>query len=412
MCPFLLTTKLKGKMHRLFSFLFILQFLAIGQGLLGQNPRKSSPIKLSNGILFSPRQNLTRFTGNTFLNQKKIDGIRMNSIGNILPFEINKEELASTLRLPLRDLRIIDPSYPSQAQAAILTRPGVILISMGNLKIIIKEKEVFIFNHNHEQVRKFTALLERQFTRTLDQDPNFDLYPLSTFPNQSFEHTILEACFHLTITSLADVLHELEPDVSFVLSDLRSISRGLDVVQTQVDKLLPLKNQLDEFQNGCQEIRRCFHDILHSDDELAMLSLCAKPASAAGALSRHNRNHHTEHRSAIISIELLLENYFNEIEWILSEVDNILDEVKNTEENMVLQLDLIRNRILKFELFLSISTFVISVGSLITGLFGMNLLNHYEHHYNMFYFLSLTIFSGMMGMFYYFLIFAKKEKLL
>jgi hypothetical protein len=36
-------------------------------------------------------------------------------------------------------------------------------------------------------------------------------------------------------------------------------------------------------------------------------------------------------------------------------------------ENVELQLDLLRNRILRFELFLSISSFVISCGALITG---------------------------------------------
>lgn len=36
-------------------------------------------------------------------------------------------------------------------------------------------------------------------------------------------------------------------------------------------------------------------------------------------------------------------------------------------ENVVLQIDLLRNRILKFELILSISSFVVTCGALVSG---------------------------------------------
>lgn len=69
---------------------------------------------------------------------------------------------------------------------------------------------------------------------------------------------------------------------------------------------------------------------------------------------------------------MLFENYLNEVEWISAEIEEIVDEVTNTEENVVLLLDLLRNRILRFELLLSVATFVITCGALITG--GINSL--------------------------------------
>ena len=53
--------------------------------------------------------------------------------------------------------------------------------------------------------------------------------------------------------------------------------------------------------------------------------------------------------------------------------------------SVALQLDVQTNRILRFELLLSISTFVVTCGALVTGLFGMNLLNHMETDSNVFY---------------------------
>ena len=69
----------------------------------------------------------------------------------------------------------------------------------------------------------------------------------------------------------------------------------------------------------------------------------------------------------IIIIETLFETYLNEIEWISSSIEEYLNEIINTEENVVLQLDILRNRILRFELNLSMLSFVATVGSCIAG---------------------------------------------
>ena len=102
--------------------------------------------------------------------------------------------------------------------------------------------------------------------------------------------------------------------------------------------------------------------------------------------------------SDTMNLEMLFENYLNEIEWMASEVEEILDEIKNTEENVVLQLDILRNRILRFELSLSMSSFVVTCGALVTGLFGMNLTSHLELNKNMFYIVSALMTAAMSAM--------------
>ena len=60
-------------------------------------------------------------------------------------------------------------------------------------------------------------------------------------------------------------------------------------------------------------------------------------------------------------------------------MEDEIDEITNTEESLVLQLDLLRNRLLRFELMLSISSFIITRGTY-HGFIGMNLLSHIEFH--------------------------------
>ena len=112
-----------------------------------------------------------------------------------------------------------------------------------------------------------------------------------------------------------------------------------------------------------------------------------------------------------MNLELLLENYLTEVAWISSEVEELMDEITNTEENLVLQLDIIRNRMLRFELMLSISSFVVGCGALITGAFGMNLLSHLEMNKHMFWTVSIGIVGGMISMGLLGVRYARKQKL-
>ena len=208
-------------------------------------------------------------------------------------------------------------------------------------------------------------------------------------------------------------LRALSPAIKSALSGLRAESRGLDIIQTQVDELLPLKNKLDELRKRVKEIDRAVKDLLDNDEDMALMYLLPPaPGSTTGdpmgmtpgdpmGMTRSPSPYHTsssndrsdekdipvvtdeipsssptkttaqqQQQQSTMGLEMMLENYLNEMGWIASEVDEVLDTIINTEENVELQLDLLRNRILKVELRLSISSFVITSGALVTGLFG------------------------------------------
>lgn len=78
------------------------------------------------------------------------------------------------------------------------------------------------------------------------------------------------------------------------------------------------------------------------------------------------------------------------------QVEELLDHIVNTEENAALQIDLLRNRILRFELALSMSGFIVSCAALVTGLFGMNLLSHVELHPVMFWAVAAALSVAML----------------
>ena len=63
----------------------------------------------------------------------------------------------------------------------------------------------------------------------------------------------------------------LTPAIARALTALRSESKGLEVVQTQVDELLPLKNTLDELQKRVREFRRAINDLLSNDEDMDLI---------------------------------------------------------------------------------------------------------------------------------------------
>jgi len=77
-------------------------------------------------------------------------------------------------------------------------------------------------------------------------------------------------------------------------------------------------------------------------------------------------------------LEVLLESFSKQVEEIVNEAENIQSNVQSTQEIVELILDSNRNALLALDLKVSIVTMGLGVGTLVAGLFGMNLKSHIE----------------------------------
>ena len=55
-------------------------------------------------------------------NQRALPAIKVEPSGRVYTTQILKQQLANDLQLPLRDLRIVDPTMPNQIQATFTSR--------------------------------------------------------------------------------------------------------------------------------------------------------------------------------------------------------------------------------------------------------------------------------------------------
>lgn len=77
-------------------------------------------------------------------------------------------------------------------------------------------------------------------------------------------------------------------------------------------------------------------------------------------------------------VEMMIENYVNQIDTVHSEVTSALRAVKATENVTQIRLDAMRNRVLRLDIYLNLGAVSVASGGLIAGAFGMNLLSGME----------------------------------
>jgi magnesium transporter len=86
-----------------------------------------------------------------------------------------------------------------------------------------------------------------------------------------------------------------------------------------------------------------------------------------------------------VEVELLFEDYLLQMDEVLVALRSVQSYVRNTEEVVEIELDLLRNRIMRYEMLLELSGLVVGVAAAVTGAFGMNLVSRLEEHPTMFY---------------------------
>ncbi|CAM9742200.1 unnamed protein product [Chrysoparadoxa australica] len=297
--------------------------------------------------------------------QRKLPALQLSKKGlSLSGREVSRQALAQELGCPLRDLRLIDPNYPGQFPA-ILPRGSAVVVAVGDIRAVITCQDLYLFDPDNVAVQGVVTTLIEQF---------------KIAGNTPFEHVCLEVCLGQICSSLSSKVQQLEPQVRAALSDIK-IGVGL---QRKFERLLPLKNTLDELLNTLGEVRTSVNEVLNNDGDMAHMYLTERSHGRYRKMQNHEE------------VEMLLENYLMQAMLLESDVTEYLNQIKNTEEFVDIQLDVLRNRILQMELLLELGGFVVASGALVTGVFGMNLLSGLEEHGRMFFLVTAGIYGGIL----------------
>lgn len=359
-----------------------------------------------------------RFPAYSFTNGSvRVDG----TAAGASKLQVSKLELAKRLDLPLRDLRLVDASIKGRL-AAIAARRGAVLVSLGTVKAVLQREEALVSSTS--SLEDLDAL-EVRVRAHLDDASRKDDDRATPF-----HQVVLEACVQHAVCSVRNRLGGLQGDITEILAQLRVAPNQRALAQL-LSALLPLKNELDQVTFVGQEVARALNEVLMNDEDLDAMQLVERPNNETDAEAGVQQAAELVRRglrkvagrlepakaataapaapaAALAAMpdhadtEMLLEAYLTQLEALVGEARDLAAMVRNTEEIVELQIAVLRNRILSFELRLEIATLVMGAGCFITGLFGMNLLSHLEQHPAMFWLVAALLFAGMGSSFSYY----------
>lgn len=268
--------------------------------------------------------------------------------------EFRKSELIAKYGLLPRDLRKIDSSVLPH----ILIRPTAILINLLHLRVLIQSDRVLVFDAYGSTDSYTQSLFMYDLEGKLRQKPD----PRNNSTYLPYELRALEAV-------LISVTSGLEAEFALVREPVTHILQALeeDIDRDKLRHLLIHSKKLGTFEQKARLVRDAIDDLLEADDDLAAMYLTERKATGK---PREDHNHQ--------EVEMLLESYHKICDEIVEISGNLIGNIRSTEEVVKAILDANRNQLMLLEIKFSIGTLGLAAGTLIAGLYGMNLKNFVE----------------------------------
>ncbi|KAF2454673.1 hypothetical protein BDY21DRAFT_352415 [Lineolata rhizophorae] len=266
--------------------------------------------------------------------------------------EFKKTELIAKYGLLPRDLRKIDSSVLPR----IVVRPTAILLNLLHLRVLIMHDRVLTF----DVYGSTDSLAQSSFMYELEGKLKYqgDSRQPSSLP---YEFRALETVLLSVTTNLESEFDSVREPVVTVLRDLEE-----DIDRDKLRHLLIYSKRLGTFSQRARLVRDALEELLEADDDLAAMYLTEK---ANG--KERSEDDHTE-------VEMLLESYHKFCDEIVQSAENLVSNIRNTEEIVKAILDANRNSLMLLDLKFSIGTIGLGTGTFIAALYGMNLKNFYE----------------------------------
>lgn len=327
--------------------------------------------------LFNLSRALSRNPAGTELKLRCTEFDKNGSV-TLVSGEFKKSELIAKYGLLPRDLRKIDSSILPH----ILVRPSSILINLLHLRVLIQSDRVLVFDaygstDSYTQSLFMYDLEGKLQQKTSSSDPAHSVHSNSGAPTYlPYEFRALEAV-------LISVTSGLEAEFALVREPVTNILRALeeDIDRDKLRHLLIHSKKLGTFEQKARLVRDALYELLEADDDLASMYLTERKKTGK---PRAEQDHQ--------EIEMLLESYHKICDEVVEISGNLISNIRNTEEVVKAILDANRNQLMLFEIKVSVATLGLAGGTLIAGLYGMNLENFIEDSNVAFGAVTLTCF--------------------
>ncbi|KAI9009579.1 Mg2+ transporter protein cora-like protein, partial [Gaertneriomyces semiglobifer] len=260
--------------------------------------------------------------------------------------EFSKVGICAAYSLQPRDLRNMDNSYSDQLPT-ILVREKAIVVNLLHYRALIRADMIILAD----------SIDSKHYTKEFLEELSWKL----KISEGQYEFRALE-------TILLNVTAALQAEEAEVFA---LANRALDRLDERIDEvelkgLLQVRRIVSKFQSKVESIRNVFIEILHNDEDLAAMYLTDKAAGQPHDIADH------------MEAELIFEHYLNLTDEISNACEQLSTNIEATQDILNIMLDSRRNQLINYELKATVATVSLSAGSVMVGMFGMNLISGLE----------------------------------
>lgn len=284
---------------------------------------------------------------------------------------LERQQICEEFGVALRDLRTVDPGFRNQ-MPLILVRPNALLVSMNDVRAIISDSRMLIFDYERASVKRYIRNLdhflspprpeneddESTMKAAHQQDGRGGTGPIDDLvdvdgatrvgssigggerekrrtggtPHAPFEIRALDASVDHVCSGIERKYAQLNVHVNRALNsalvtnvqllagdDDADIPINVDnpAIMRDLQSLLPVKHKLRGLSMDCKEASEAIQELLDNDEDLDALFLVDGYAAGGDRLPG-------EHQEA----EVMLENHLKRIEQVRNDVLGMRDEVR------------------------------------------------------------------------------------
>ena len=321
-----------------------------------------------------------------------------NSKGDIIAHrkDIKRAKFMKEYNLVPRDFRKITRHHHGEEKfgrgnisvdivPSISTRRDSILINLLNIKALIKKDTVIIFNNisggsTLNETHSLGVFL-KDMRQRLKSTPEGEYLP--------YEFRALE-CILVHVIQNLNV--EMKVQKTVLNNVLGRLEESIDRIKLRY--LLIQSKKITQFHQKTKLIRDMLNDILELDEELNSLYL------TRASQENLSSNSHTE-------AEMLLESYYKTTDEIVQTVENLLSQIRTSEEIINIVLDSNRNDLMLMGIKVSVVILSLAFSMYIAALYGMNLENFIEEEDGSF---EVVTVVGLLGFIILLFVSAKQLK--
>ena len=293
----------------------------------------------------------------------------------------NKSSILQLTKLHSRDMRLHLPNQPT----GLFIRDNCIIVNMFYVKVLIMSNLVIIYDldTNNEIDGLISNIKDKLKTLEIENKLPFEFF-------------ILEAILSDICVYIQNQYNNLKELCEPILSSLLSLP-----TQKKSKELLPIKHDLKKLELATKNIYDSLENLLESASDMEKMYLSQKDKDNGEERGKEEKFDWDQE-----DIEDLLETYFFEMGKTLNRLHIMENTIDETDDTVLMMLDIARNKIMNIDLWINLLTYALSFGTLITGIFGMNISNHLESDHK-----SFIIVSAAIGLIIILIIMGFKVKL-